>query len=244
MKNNRSIKIIGIVVLISVIVYSIYVLIFAKNNDEGLQYETRKITKGEIQASFSVDGKIIFDTWNLEFLNSGVVKNIAISLGDEVKKGDILAILDASSENDKVAQSKADLDASIAAKERLSEYGVDYKIKKKAYSAAKDKLDAEEDLYDENVDQYGKNSTQALSQKIKVKSAEADVETTKKQLEQVEISYKNSQYQINKSSAVYKQTLQAYDDYKIIAPVDNAIVAQINGTEGSVIINSNNTSYL
>jgi multidrug resistance efflux pump len=189
-----------------------------------------------------VDGTIIFDTWNLEFLNSGIVEKINISLGDNVKKDQVLAVLDASAESNRIAQSTAELRTSVANKDRLSEEGVDYKIKKKSYSATKDRLEAEDDLYDEYVDLYGKDSTQALAQKIKKKSADADRENAKKQLEQVTVSYENAQYQVDKNSAAYRQALQAYDNYEITAPVNGAVVAQINGTEGSVIISSNNNT--
>ncbi|MEN8252519.1 MAG: HlyD family efflux transporter periplasmic adaptor subunit, partial [Patescibacteria group bacterium] len=69
-----------------------------------------------------------------------------------------------------------------------------------------------------------------------------DVKKTKNEKEQVKVSYDNAQYQIDKSNAAYYQTLQVYDDYEITAPVNDAVVAQINGSEGSVILNSNNSA--
>ncbi len=241
MKKSKIVKIVGALVSVIAIGNVVYFSFFKKEAQD-LEYTTEKVTEGNIQASISVDGAIIFDTWNLEFLNSGIVKKINVQLGDKVEKDQVLAILDASAENNRIAQSTAELNTSIANKDRMSVDGVDYKIKKKVYSASKDKLDAEDDLYDEYVDQYGKDSTQALSQRIKKKSAEADVEISKKQLEQVTVSYDNAQYQINKSQSAYYQTLQVYDNYKITAPVDSALVAQINGTEGSVILNNNNNA--
>ena len=61
-----------------------YFSFFAKNDGEELKYETEKVVKGVIQSAIAVDGKIIFDTWNLEFLNSGTLylqgRNIAREL--------------------------------------------------------------------------------------------------------------------------------------------------------------------
>jgi len=241
MKKSKIVKIVGGLALVAAIGGVVYFSFFKKEVQD-LEYTTEKVTKGNIQSSISVDGAIIFDTWNLEFLNSGIVEKINVQLGDKIKKDQVLAILDASAENNRIAQSTAELNTSIANKDRMSVDGVDYKIKKKSYSAAKDRLDAEDDLYDEYVDQYGKDSTQALSQRIKKKSAEADVEISKKQLEQVEVSYDNAQYQVSKSQSAYYQALQVYDNYEITAPVDSALVAQINGTEGSVILNNNNNT--
>ncbi|MCD6149172.1 efflux RND transporter periplasmic adaptor subunit [bacterium] len=226
-------------IILAVVIVSLAGIIYfgftKKDGSSELEYETEKVIQGDIQVAISVDGKILFDTWNLEFLNSGTVEDILVDLGDTVKKNQVLAKSDASLEDNKIIQSKAELDSSILSAERLSEEGVDYKIKKKAYSAAKDKLEAENDLYDEYVNSDGKNSTQALSQKIKVKSAEASVENAKKQLEQAEESYQNAKYQLSKSQASYNSAKNAYDNYEIISPVDNAIVAQINGTIGSVV---------
>ncbi|XLQ20726.1 MAG: efflux RND transporter periplasmic adaptor subunit [Candidatus Moraniibacteriota bacterium] len=242
MKKAKVIKIVGIIVTISLIAYGIIYFGFLKKDVPELEYTTEKVIKGNIQSSISVDGTIVFDTWNLEFLNSGIVQTIDVELGDEVKKDQVIAVLDASAESNRIAQSTADLNASVANRDRMSEDGVDYELQKKKYSASKDKADTEDDLYDEYVDQYGKESTQALSQKIKKESAEDDVKITKKQLEQVEVSYDNAQYQVDKSSSAYQQSLQAYDDYEITAPVSGAIIAQINGTEGSVILNNNNST--
>ncbi len=223
-------------------VVSYFLFFTSSNKSDDLKYETIAVTRGDIQTALSVDGKIIFDTWNLEFLNSGVVKSVNVKLGDKVEKDQILAVLDAANETDRVAQSQAELNSSVATRDNLSTEGIDYKIKKKVYSATKDKLDDEEDLYDEYVDEYGKSSTQARAQKVKVTSAESDVKIAKKQLEQVEVSYENAKYQVEKSRAAYRQSLQAYDDYEITAPVGGAMVAQINGSEGSVILNNNNNT--
>ncbi|MCK5080904.1 MAG: efflux RND transporter periplasmic adaptor subunit [Candidatus Moranbacteria bacterium] len=212
-----------------------YFSFFAKNDGEELKYETEKVVKGVIQSAIAVDGKIIFDTWNLEFLNSGTVESIEVSLGDVVQKGQVLARSDSSTEDNKVAQSKSDLNSSALDAERLSREGVDYEIKKKAYEAAQEKEDNEDDLYDKYVELYGEDSTQALAQKIKKDSAEAEVKNTKKQMEQVEESYQDAQYQLTKSQLAYTASQEVYSDYEIDSPVDGVVVAQINGTIGSVV---------
>jgi len=241
MKKAKVIKIVGTVVVVGLVAYGILYFGFLKKDASELEFTTEKVLKGNIQSSISVDGTIVFDTWNLEFLNSGIVQTVDVELGDEVEKDQVIAVLDASAESNRIAQSTADLNASIANRDRISEDGIDYELQEERYDAAKDKEDAEDDLYDEYVDLYGKDSTQALSQKVKKEAAEDDVEIAKKQLEQVEVSHDNAQYQVDKSSAAYRQSLQVYDDYEITAPVNGAIIAQINGTEGSVILNNNNS---
>ncbi len=207
-----------------------------------LEYATEKVARGNIQTALSVDGSVLFDTWKLGFLESGVINKLNVKLGDSIKKGQILAQLDTSSEDNKLAQAKADLNASVLNKDNLSADGVDYAIKEKAYEYAKKRLSAEDDLYDEYVDAEGKNSTQALAQKVKVKLAEADVANIKKQLEQVEASYQSALYQVDKNSAAYQQSRNGYGDFQIVAPVDGAMVAQINGAVGSIYLNNQNAA--
>ncbi|MCK4635840.1 MAG: efflux RND transporter periplasmic adaptor subunit [Candidatus Moranbacteria bacterium] len=220
---------------ILIFIIGIYFIFFKKDTSSELEYDVEKVIKGNIQVAISVDGSIIFDTWNMEFLNPGTVENIYVNLGDIVNKNKVLASSDSSYEDNKIAQSKADLESSRLNSERLSEEGVDYKIKKDSYKAAKEKEDNEDDLYDKYVELYGKDSSQALAQKTKKDSAEADIKNAKKQLEQVEESYQNSKYQLEKSQASYVASKEAYDKYEITSPVDNVLVAQINGTIGSVV---------
>jgi len=230
--NNKKKVFIG---LLAILLVGGYFGFFGQDETKELKYETEKVTKGAIQSAISVDGKIVFDTWNLEFLNSGTVENIDVSLGDLVEKDQVLARSDSSTEDNKVAQSRADLNSSFLDTKRLSEEGVDYEIKNKAYEAAQEKEENEDDLYDKNVELYGENSTQALAQKIKKESAEADVKDAKKQMEQVEANYQDAQYQLSKSQASYASSQEAYDNYQINSPIGGVVVAQINGTIGSVV---------
>jgi len=231
-----------ILLLIAVAAAGYFFMRFRQDDSEEIKYHTLKATRGDIQSSFSVDGKMVLDTWKLKFLNSGVVKEIKVKLGDKVKKGQLLAVLDTSAEQAKIAQAQADWQAALVDSSQMAEGGIEYKIKKKIYSNAKDKLEAEDDLYDEYVDEYGKESAQALAQKVKVKAAEAEVKVAKKQLEQLQEEYKVSSYRVSKEKAAYQQARQNLTDYRIVSPVDDAVVAQINGTAGSVVINSNNNT--
>jgi RND family efflux transporter MFP subunit len=239
----KKIKLIVLIIgIIGLAYFSLsYWGIFGGDNLE-LEYDTEKVVRGNIQTAITVDGSMVFDTWKLNFFESGTISKINVALGDKIKKGQVLAQLDASKENSKVQQSSADLNANILNKDTLSSDGVDYEIKKKAYEYAKDRLDAEDDLYDEYVDSAGKNSTQSLAQRVKVKLAEAEVANIKKQIEQVEAQYQNALYQVDKSAAALQQSRDNYLDYQIIAPVEGAIVAQINGTAGDIYINNQNTT--
>jgi len=234
--------IVAVIIVIGLGYFSLSYFGILGNNNAELEYKTEKVTKGNIQTAIAVDGNIVFDTWKLNFFESGTINKINVALGDKIKKGQVLAQLDASKEDSKVQQSSAELSTSILNKNTLASDGVDYEIKKKAYEYAKDRLDAEDDLYDKYVDSEGKNSTQALAQRVKVKLAEAEVANIKKQLEQVEAQYQGALYQVDKSAAALQQSRDNYRDYQIVAPVDGAVVAQINGTAGDIYISNQNTT--
>lgn len=209
-----------------------YDVLWGEKNGK-MEYAIEKVTKGDLAVSLSIDGKISIDRWDLDFLGEGTVDELRVKLGDVVTKGQVLATLKDDKIASQLAGAKADLNSSQLDSERLSKSGVDYKIKKEAYEAAKEKLEAEEDLYDEYESEEGEDSTQALAQKVKVKSAQADVENAKRQLQQVEESYKDAQYMVSKSSSTYSGFAVQADDYKIISPISGAVVAKINGTEGT-----------
>ena len=238
----NKVKLVIAIIIIGLGYFSLSYFGIFGNNDAKLEYKTEKVTKGNIQTVIAVDGNIVFDTWKLNFFESGTISHVDVALGDQTKKGQVLAQLDTSKEDRKVRQSIAELNASILNKNTLDFDGVDYEIKKKAYEYAKDKLDAEDDLYDKYVDNEGKNSTQALAQRVKVKSAESEVANIKKQLEQVEAQHQSALYQVDKSAAILQQSKDNYKDYQIIAPIDGAIVAQINGVTGDIFSSNQNTA--
>ncbi len=211
-----------------------------KNND--LQYTTEKVMRGDVAVSFSVDGRIVYEKWELSFLNSGIVESIDVKLGDIVKKGQILAGIDLEKTSSQVLQAKSELGASNIDLDRLSKNGVDYEMKKHAYDDAKDRLDREEDLYDEYVESGGKNSTQSLAQKVKVSSAEADVNNAKYQISQIEESYKKAEYELAKSSSAYSVALSGANDSRILSPKSGAIVDAINGNIGDIVQGNNSSS--
>ncbi|HAR99916.1 MAG: RND-like protein efflux transporter [Candidatus Moranbacteria bacterium GW2011_GWC2_37_73] len=216
-----------------------------KNNAEKKnipQYVTEKVVRGDVAVSFSVDGKIVYEKWELDFINSGTVDKINVKLGDIVEKGQVLASIDIEKNSSQISQAKSELGASNIDLSRLSKDGVDYEMKKRAYEDAKDKLDKEEDLYDEYVQANGKDSTQSLAQKVKVSSAEADVNNAKYQMQQVEESYKKAQYELAKSSSAYNIALAGADNSNIISPKSDVIVDAINGNVGDIVSQSSNSS--
>ncbi|QQS60919.1 MAG: HlyD family efflux transporter periplasmic adaptor subunit [Candidatus Moraniibacteriota bacterium] len=236
------------IVIIFIVIFIFFVGIWQfwkndlKKNTETPEYTIEKVVRGNVAVSFSVDGKVVYEKWELNFLNSGIVDTINVKLGDIVKKGQILASLDIEKSNNQALQAKSILEASYVDLDRLSKNGVDYKIKKVAYDDALDQLDKEEDLYDEYVQDNGKNSSQALAQKVKVSSAKADVNNAKYQMKQVEENYKKAKLESSKNSSTYALALENTNAFNIIAPRNDIVVDSIHGNVGDVATQNNTNS--
>ncbi|MBI4217007.1 MAG: efflux RND transporter periplasmic adaptor subunit [Chloroflexi bacterium] len=75
------------------------------------QRQAVAVERGTILVPVSATGNVFFDTdAKLTFENSGTVKEVKVALGEQVKKGQILARLDTETLERSLAQAKADLE--------------------------------------------------------------------------------------------------------------------------------------
>lgn len=122
-----------------------------------VQYKTIKAQKGEIVSSVSVSGNVIIDqVSNIDPTISGTVYNLSVSVGDEVKKGQLLFMIDnnevgiqAEQAYSSYLQSKASLETAGASKKEAKENYEDASssqesIMKEKYEAAKISLEVAE----------------------------------------------------------------------------------------------------
>lgn len=109
---------------------------------------TKQVTKGDLLLGLSADGKIKLPVTNLNFEVEGIIKNIYVSAGDMVKKGDILAELDDSDLQLALSNAKINLDKANAAYDDAiisSDYNL--KVELANLEATKKKLDTPFDDY-------------------------------------------------------------------------------------------------
>lgn len=196
------------------LILSIFLAIFFLNkekNDVAYIYEVVKkgdifeavIASGEIEAKTKVDvGAQV----------SGQIKQIFVNTGDEVKKGDLIAIIDDVKQQNEIS----DLNASLnILKAELASKEINLKI-------AKSKMQRENLLYKKGASSK-ENYENALNS---YKLAEANLITTKQNIKKTEISLNTAQTNLGYT--------------KIISPVNGTIISKL--VELGQTVNSNQTT--
>ena len=101
-------KKIAVIITLLVLFFIGFFLFFGKK--EKVSYETIKAEKGDVVSEVSVTGRLKrVDRVDLSFLEQGKLNKIYYALGDEIKKGDLLASLDLRKVNAQLNQKNADL---------------------------------------------------------------------------------------------------------------------------------------
>ncbi len=91
-RRKRVIVIISIIALIALIVMAVR----SCGNDSEIEYVFKKITRGDVVNTIYVSGKLELDSTSLVKANiNGVVKKVNVELNNNVKKGSVLAVIDA-----------------------------------------------------------------------------------------------------------------------------------------------------
>ena len=96
--------------ILSVIVLGIAAFIFFKSKENGLNFRTEKITKGDIESSITASGTVNAVTTVLVGTQvSGTIKNIYVDFNSPVKKGQLIALIDPATFEAQVEQARANV---------------------------------------------------------------------------------------------------------------------------------------
>ena len=182
-KKRKKIKksyIIAIVVLV-VVIGGYY---YNKKNQASknqVQYVAQTAEKGTLTSSISASGNVIVDqSANIDPTITGTVANVAVQIGDQVKKGQLLFTIVNEDLTVSVAKSTASLKSS---KDAIESAEVDVKSAKADYDAAKKKEDATPGTY---------TSKQLKVMKDKVDLAEDNVTEAEKNYAASQADYNNT----------------------------------------------------
>lgn len=182
-------KIIIAILLLAAVLSGIW-FFFIKTNHRTIKYKTAKVAVGSIESKISATGTVnAVVTVQVGSQVSGTIKELHVDFNSEVKKGQIIAVLDQKTFKAQRDQAKANL---INAKANVEKANADVVDKKQ-------KLDRLLKLFKEGLtSRSDRDSAEAayLSSLAQVKSAEAQVEQNKAALELAEV---NLEYTIIKS---------------------------------------------
>lgn len=154
---------------------------------EGASYQTERIAQGDIVQKITASGIINpISTVDIGTQVSGIISEIYVDYNSEVKKGDLLALIDPQTFEATVSQRQAALDIAKAELEVTKNNIVYYKkhldrIKKlntSKYSADKELESAQRD-YDNSVAEKALKTAQVKQAEASLKQAQIDLEYTR-----------------------------------------------------------------
>ncbi|KKS31443.1 hypothetical protein A2380_03595 [candidate division WWE3 bacterium RIFOXYB1_FULL_43_24] len=127
-----------------------------------------KVKKGDIIVGFESEGTFVTDIVEPSFVSSGKINSINVSIGDEVKSGDLLATLESSEDYYSMLSAKAIYEKAVAAHHafeatynKLDKSGFEYEDVKN-YEEQENQLreasKSAESLYNKSINALRKNS--------------------------------------------------------------------------------------
>jgi len=198
MSTKKAFIILGFIGIMGIVGFS-----FVLNKKDTITYSTEKIRRADIVETVSETGTIkSSDEINLSFLNSGKLLKINYTIGDKIKKGDVLAELDYSSLEIKKNELKALVDVaeanlnkiiSGATKEDIAVAEAQAKQAKTAYEASVKEYDKNLSSLENLENQAQKNLDDLLnSDEDSITTHEQAVITAQVGLENTKLSYQKS----------------------------------------------------
>ena len=208
---KKTLKFIVSIVLIFIAMYFLYGKFFKQ--EEAPKALTTRLEKGDIRGTVTAAGEVYArDLVDVGAQVSGQIKKLYVKVGDKIQKGDMIAQIDSVTQENEIAQQKAQLlihEANLASA-------------KIAAANAKTQYNRELELYKRNAAskeavENAKNS--AALKEAEQKQIEAQIEQTKLQLSTVETNFGYT---------------------KITAPISGTIVSM--PVEEGKTVNSNQTT--
>lgn len=208
----KKTKFLIILLILGVSGYFVYDKFF-KVKEEGVEFITKKAKKGSFSKKVDATGEIFAtELIDVGAQVSGQIKKLYVKLGDQVKKGDMIASIDSSTQQNSIDNKEA----------QLAIYKAQLESAKVALNIAKTQFDRENALFSKNATskqefESAKNTYSANSAKIK--ELEAQIKQTNIELSTAKINLGYT---------------------KIIAPRDGTVVS-VQVEEGQTV-NANQTT--
>ena len=177
----KKTKILIILLILGVGGYFIYDKFF-KIKDEKVEFITKKAKKGSFSKKVDATGEIFAtELIDVGAQVSGQIKKLYVKLGDQVKKGDMIASIDSSTQQNSIDNKEA----------QLAIYKAQLESAKVALNIAKTQFDRENALFSKNATskqefESAKNTYSANSAKIK--ELEAQIKQTNIELSTAKIN--------------------------------------------------------
>lgn len=239
--------VISFIIIISLTIVAVY---FVNRDNSGEEYSTALAEKGSIIQTVSETGNIkATSELDLNFLNSGRVKEILVSVGEKAEKDQLLAELDYSTLESSREEAQANLDVATgnlnkllsgATGEEIAVAKASVEQAKASYEASKKELERTKKTVQENIIQAEKTLSDLELQ------TESDLTT----YEQAIITAQTS---LNNTKTTYQNSINNYRDTALVTIPDklakantalDTINTTINDEDAEKLISVKKPEYL
>ena len=205
---KRFFILLGLLVAAGVVYY-----FFSSNSKQETTYLTESVTRGNVEKTVVASGSVeSVNEVDVGAQASGKITNLYVKLGQEIKKGEMIADIDSTTQINTLNTKKA----------ALVSYQAQLKAKKTAYDVALSSYNRLSKLY-----------TQKATSLDSVNTAKSTLDNAKAEMEAVEANIKQAEIEVNTAETNVGYT-------KITAPMDGTVIS-VPVSEGQTV-NANQTT--
>jgi len=186
---------------------------FSSNSKQETTYLTESVTRGNVEKTVVASGSVeSVNEVDVGAQASGKITKLYVKLGQEIKKGEMIADIDSTTQINTLSTKKA----------ALVSYQAQLKAKKTAYDVALSSYNRLSKLY-----------TQKATSLDSVNTAKSTLDNAKAEMEAIEASIKQAEIEVNTAETNVGYT-------KITAPMDGTVIS-VPVSEGQTV-NANQTT--
>ena len=186
---------------------------FSSNNKQETTYLTESVTRGNVEKTVVASGSVeSVNEVDVGAQASGKITKLYVKLGQEIKKGEMIADIDSTTQINTLNTKKA----------ALVSYQAQLKAKKTAYDVALSSYNRLSKLY-----------TQKATSLDSVNTAKSTLDNAKAEMEAIEANIKQAEIEVNTAETNVSYT-------KITAPMDGTVIS-VPVSEGQTV-NANQTT--
>ena len=186
---------------------------FSSNSKQEITYLTESVTRGNVEKTVVASGSVeSVNEVDVGAQVSGKITKLYVKLGQEIKKGEMIADIDSTTQINTLNTKKA----------ALVSYQAQLKAKKTAYDVALSSYNRLSKLY-----------TQKATSLDSLKSAKSTLDNAKAEMEAIEANIKQAEIEVNTAETNVGYT-------KITAPMDGTVIS-VPVSEGQTV-NANQTT--
>ena len=186
---------------------------FSSNNKQETTYLTESVTRGDVEKTVVASGSVeSVNEVDVGAQASGKITKLYVKLGQEIKKGEMIADIDSTTQINTLNTKKA----------ALVSYQAQLKAKKTAYDVALSSYNRLSKLY-----------TQKATSLDSLNTAKSTLDNAKAEMEAIEANIKQAEIEVNTAETNVSYT-------KITAPMDGTVIS-VPVSEGQTV-NANQTT--